>query len=147
MKKLLSIILTVILLGAPMCVEAYASDGDVNYDDLVMPCYNYISSISAGISEAAMGFVNCTSNAKSFQADKTFVLTCTLQRTDGSTAWQNYKTTTETFYGKGSFTIEKTWFAPATYDAYRVLTTLTVKNSAGTVVETASRSSGIIYKY
>ena len=147
MKKLLSFILAFVLLAMPMCVEAYASDGDVNYDDLVMPCYDYISSIGSGISEAALGFVNCTSNCISFQTDKTFVLTCTLQRTDGSTAWQNYKTTTETFSGKGSFTIEKTWFAPATYDAYRVLTTLTVKNSAGTVVETASRASGVIYKY
>ena len=147
MKKLLSFILAFVLFAVPMCVEAYESDGDVNYDDLVMPCYTYIDSIGAGISEAALGFVNCTSNVKSFQTDKTFVLTCTLQRTDGSTAWQNYKTTTETFSGQGSFTIEKTWFAPATYDGYRVLTTLTVKNSAGTVVETATKASGVIYKY
>lgn len=146
MKKLLSIILAVVLLAAPMCVEAYASDGDVNYDDLVMPCYTYIDSISSGITKAALGFVNCTSNCISFQEDKTFVLTCTLQRTDGSTPWENYKTKTESFSGMGSFTIEKTWFAPATYDAYRVLTTLSVKNSAGTVVETASRTSGVIYK-
>jgi len=147
MKKLLSFILAVVLFVVPMCVESYASDGDVNYDDLVMPCYNYISSISAGISEAALGFVNCTSNVKSFQADKTFVLTCTLQRCTASSPWEAYKTKTETFSGKGSFTISKTWFAPATYDGYRVLTTLTVKNSAGTVVETASRASGVIYKY
>ena len=146
MKKLLSFILAFVLFAVPMCVEAYESDGDVNYDDLVMPCYTYIDSISSGITEAALGFVNCTSNVKSFQTDKTFVLTCTLQRTDGSTAWQNYKTTTETFSGQGSFTIEKTWFAPATYDGYRVLTTLTVKNSAGTVVETATKASGVIYK-
>lgn len=145
MKKLLSIILAVVLLAAPMCVESYASEGDVNYDDLVMPCYTYIDSVGAGISEAALGFVYCTSNCSSFQTDKTFVLTCTLQRTDGSSAWANYKTTTETFSGKGSFTISKTWLAPAPYD-YRVLTTLTVKNSAGTVVETASRASGVLYK-
>lgn len=146
MKKLLSFILALVLFAVPMCVEADASEGDVNYDDLVMPCYTYIDSISACITEAALGFVDCMSNCTSFQADKTFVLTCTLQRTDGSTAWQNYKTTTETFSGKGSFTITKTWFAPATYDAYRVLTTLSVKNSAGTVVETASRSSLVLYK-
>ena len=145
MKKLLSFILAFVLLAMPMCVEAYASEGDVNYDDLVMPCYDYISSIGSGISEAALGFVNCTSNCISFQTDKTFVLTCTLQRCTASTPWEAYKTKTETFSGKGSFTIEKTWFAPAPYD-YRVLTTLTVKNSAGTVVETATNASGVIYK-
>lgn len=145
MKKLLSFVLALLLFSVPMCVEAYASDGDVNYDDLVMPCYTYIDSISSGISEAALGFVYCTSNVISFQTDKTFVLTCTLQRTDGSMPWQSYKTKTETFSGKGSFTIEKTWFAPAPYD-YRVYTTLTVKNSVGNVVETASKASGLIYK-
>lgn len=147
MKKLLSFILAFVLFAMPMCVEAYASDGDVNYDDLVMPCYTYIDSVGAGISEAALGFVNCTSSCTSFQADKTFVLTCTLQRCTASSPWEAYKTKTETFSGKGSFTISKTWFAPATYDGYRVLTTLTVKNSAGTVVETATKASGVIYKY
>ena len=145
MKKSLSIILAVILLIAPMCIEAYASDGEANYDDLIMPCYDYISSISAGITEGVLGFATCFSNCTSFQADKTFVLTCTMQRTDGSDAWQAYKTTTETFSGKGNFTIEKKWFAPANY-AYRVLTTVVVKNSAGTTVETATRSSGVLYK-
>lgn len=146
MKKLLSILLAAVLLAAPMCTEAYASDGDVNYDDLVMPCYTYIDSIGSGITEEALGFVTCISTCTSFQADKTFVLTCTLQRTDGSSAWADYKTKTESFYGKGSFTIEKTWLAPATYNAYRVKTTLTVKNSAGTVLETATKASGVIYK-
>ncbi len=145
MKKLLSIILAFIMLAMPMCIEAYASDGETNYDDLVMPCYTYISSISAGISEGLLGFAVCFSDCSSFQADKTFVLTCTLQRTDGSHAWESYKTTTETFSGKGSFTIEKKWFTPINY-TYRVLTTLSVKNSAGTVVETASRASGVLYK-
>ena len=146
MKKLLSILLAAVLLAAPMCTEVYASDGDVNYDDLVMPCYTYIDSVGAGISEAALGFVVCTSGCTSLQADKTFVLTCTLQRCTASTPWEAYKTHTESYYGKGSFTISKTWFAPATYDAYRVVTTLTVKNSAGTVLETATKASGVIYK-
>ena len=146
MKKLLSILLAAVLLAAPMCTEACASDGDVNYDDLVMPCYTYIDSIGACITEAALGFVNCSSTCTSFQADKTFVLTCTLQRCTASTPWEAYKTKTESFSGMGSFTISKTWFAPATYDAYRVVTTLTVKNSAGTVLETATKASGVIYK-
>lgn len=146
MKKLLSILLAAVLLATPMCTEAYASDGDVNYDDLVMPCYTYISSIGSCITEGALGFVVCTSTCTSFQADKTFVLTCTLQRCTASTPWEAYKTKTESFSGMGSFTIEKTWLAPATYDAYRVVTTLTVKNSAGTVLETATKASGVIYK-
>lgn len=145
MKKLLSFILAFVMLIVPMCIEAHASDGDVNYDDLVMPCYIYIDSISAGITEGVLGFVICLSDFICLQTDKNYVLTCTLQRCTASSAWENYKSKTETFSGKGSFTIEKTWFAPASYD-YRVLTTLTVKNSAGTVVETASRSSGVLYK-
>lgn len=147
MKKLLSFILAFVLLAMPMCVEAYASDGDFGYDDSVMPRYTYISSISAGISEAALGFVNCTSNCISFQADKTFVLTCILQRCTASSAWENYKSATETFSGMGSFTIAKTWLAPATYDGYRVKTTVIVKNSSGLIVETTTKVSGVIYKY
>lgn len=145
MKKLLSLILATILLAMPMCVEAYASDGDVNYDDLVMPCYLYIDMIGAGLSEGVLGFVNCTSTFVSYETDKTFVLRCALQRTDGSQAWEDYKYTTETYSGMGSYTISKKWFAPANY-AYRVKTTLTIKNSAGTVVETATKASGVIYK-
>lgn len=145
MKKLLSLILAVILIMIPMCVEASASEVNANYDDLVMPCYTYLDSISAGISEAVLGFVNCTSDFISFDNGLTFVLTCTLQRCTASTPWETYKTKTETFSGMGSYTIEKTWFAPANY-AYRVYTTLTIKNSAGTVVETATKASAVIYK-
>lgn len=145
MKKILSFILAFVLLTMPMCVEAYASDG-ANYESPVMPRYTYLDSISAGISEAALGFVNCTSDFICFHNDLTFVLTCTLQRCTASSAWENYKSVTETYTGKGSYIISKKWFAPATYDGYRVLTTLTIKNSAGTVVETASRASGVIYK-
>lgn len=145
MKKLLSLILALIMIAVPMCIQTYATEGEANYDDLVMPCYTYIDSISACITEGSLGFVNCLSNCTSFQTDKTFVLTCNLQRTDGSDAWKTYKTKTETFSGKGSFYVDKSWFAPANY-AYRVLTTLTVKNSAGTVVETATKASAVLYK-
>lgn len=145
MKKLLSFILSVILLAMPMCVEANAADGDVNYDDQIMLCFDYISSISAGISEAALGFVNCTSDLVSFNDGLTFVITCCLQRCTESSEWMAYKTETETHTGKGSYTIAKTWFAPANY-AYRVKTTVTVKNSSGTVIETATINSSVIYK-
>lgn len=145
MKKFLSLILAVILMAMPLCVESYASDGDVNYDDLVAPCYNNLSRISAGISEGILGFVTCTSDFASFETDKTFVLTCYLQRTDGTHAWENYKSKSETYSGKGGLTIEKNWFAPAGND-YRTYTKLEVKNSAGTIVETATKASGIIYK-
>ncbi|MBR3868469.1 MAG: hypothetical protein IKM66_04070 [Clostridia bacterium] len=146
MKKLLSFILAFVLIAMPMCVEAYASEGELSYDNSVMPRYTYIDSVSAGISEAALGFVNCLSDCVSFQADKTFVLTCILQRCTASSSWENYKTATETFSGMGSFTIAKTWFAPATYDAYRVKTTVIVKNSSGLIVETTTKASGVIYK-
>lgn len=145
MKKLLSFILAFVLLVMPLCVEAYASDGEISYDNSVMPRYTYISSVSAGISELPLGFVNCLSDCVSFQSDKTFVLACNLQRTDGTYAWETYKTTSETFSGMGSFTIEKKWFAPAPYD-YRVLTTVIVKNSSGVIVETTTKASGVIYK-
>lgn len=145
MKKFLSLILAVILMVTPLFVQAYASESDVNYDNLVAPCYNNLDSVGACISKGVLGFVTCTSDFISFQADKTFVLTCYLQRTDGTYAWENYKSTSETYTDYGSYFIEKNWFAPAGYD-YRVLTKLQVKNSAGTVVETATVASSVIYK-
>lgn len=145
MKKILSVILAVIMMAMPLCVESFAADGDVNYDDLVSPCFNNIDSISAYIEEGVLGFVICASNFTSFETDKTFVLTCYLQRTDASSAWENYKSKSETYSGKGNYTIEKNWFAPSGYD-YRVQTKLDVKNSAGTIIETATITSVIIYK-
>lgn len=145
MKKITSFILAFVLFAMPLCIEAYAAETDVNYDDQIMPCYTYLSSISAGISAGSLGFANCISNIDSFQADKTFVLTCSLQRCTASDPWTVYKSKTETFSGKGSFTIDKSWFAPSNYD-YRVVTSVSIKNSSGTVVETASKASGILYK-
>lgn len=143
MKRIISLLLTVVLLVAPLGVSSYA---ETNYDDLVSPCYTYLNSISAGISEGVLGFVNCTSDFISFETNKTFVLTCYLQRTDGQSAWVNYKSKTETYTGKGSYTISKSWFAPSGY-AYRVYTKLQIKNSAGTIVETATKGSGVYYNW
>lgn len=144
MKKILSLILAAILMATPMCVETYA-EGEANYDDLVAPCFIYLDIIGSGITEAALGFVTCTSNIICLDSGLTFVLTCELQRTNENTGWVTYKTKTETFTEPGSHTIEKNWFAPANY-AYRVKTTVVIKNSSGTVVETVTKASGVIYK-
>ena len=143
MKKIIALLLTVVLLAAPLGMSAYA---EANYDDLVAPCYTYLDSISAGISEGVLGFVTCTSDFISFDNNKTFVLTCYLQRTDGNSGWVNYKSKTETYTGKGLYIIEKSWFAPSGY-AYRTYTKLQIKNSAGTVVETATVASPVHYNW
>lgn len=143
MKKIISLLLTAVLLVAPLSLSSYA---EVNYDDLVSPCYDNLASISAGLSEGILGFVNCTSNFVSSETDKTFVMTCYLQRTDGQSGWVNYKLKTETYTGKGSYYIEKSWFAPSGY-AYRTYTKLQIKNSAGTIVETATKGSGVYYNW
>lgn len=143
MKRIISLLLTAVLLVAPLGVSSYA---EANYDDLVSPCYTYLNSISAGISDRALGFVTCTSDFISSETNKTFVLTCYLQRTDGESGWVNYKSKTETFTGKGSYYIEKSWFAPSGY-AYRTYTKLQIKNSAGTIVETATKGSGVYYNW
>lgn len=144
MKKILSLVLAAILMVVPVCVEAYA-EGDTNYDDLVAPCFTYLDVVKAGITEAALGFVTCTSNAICLDSGLTLVLTCALQRTDGTQAWADYKTKTETYTNPGTHTIEKNWFAPANY-AYRVKTTVVIKNSSGTTLETATLASSVIYK-
>lgn len=143
MKRIISLLLTAVLLVAPLGVSSYA---EVNYDDLVSPCYTYLNSISAGITDGVLGFVICTSDFISSETNKTFVLTCYLQRTDGESGWVNYKSKTETYTGKGSYTIEKSWFAPSGY-AYRTYTKLQIKNSAGTIVETATVASAVHYNW
>lgn len=144
MKKFLSLLLVIILTVMPLGIASYAAE--VNYDDLVAPCYTNIDSISAGISEGVLGFVNCTSDYMSYETNKTFVLTCYLQRTDGNSGWVNYKSKSETYTGKGYHYIDKSWYAPSGY-AYRVYTKLQVKNSAGTVVETATKASAVYYNW
>lgn len=145
MKRILSIILSIIIMMLPLSLSTLAADDEANYDDLVAPCYDNISIIAAGITKGSLGFVTCTSHFKSVENDKTFVMTCYLQRCDEDTAWSNYKSTSETYSGGGSYTISKTWFAPAGY-AYRTYTKVQVKNSSGTVVETITAFSATLYK-
>ena len=113
---------------------------------LVTPRYTHVSYVGAKIVETSLGFVRCTSTAACMYDNYTFVLTCTLQRTDGSTGWSNYKTTTETFTALGENAVEKTWYAPAGY-TYRTHTEIVIKNSrTGKVVETATADSPFIYR-
>lgn len=122
------------------------ANGTLYTNSTVTPRYVLLSALSAGISEEALGFVTCTSTYSCLHEDYTFVLTCTLQRTDGTTVWVDYKTATETFTEIGSKGITKNWFAPAGY-AYRTYTTVVVKNSrTSKVVETATTYSPTIYK-
>lgn len=145
MKRILSIVLAVIMMVLPLSVSTIASGDNANYDDLVAPCYDNVTTISAGITKGSLGFVTCTSHFKSVENGKTFVMTCYLQRTDGSDSWANYKSTSETYSGAGGYTISKNWFAPAGY-AYRTYTKVQVKNSAGTVIETITTFSATLYK-
>ena len=144
MKKLTSFILAFVLIAVPMSIETFATEPETNYDDLVMPCYTYIISITSALTKGSLGFVTCTSSANGVNSSTTFTITCSLQRYNGS-AWDTYKTKSETFSGAGDHIVEKSWYAPAGY-TYRTLTTITVKNSAGTVVETASLASKTLVK-
>lgn len=145
MKRILSIFLAMIIMVTPLCVSTVAVETETNYDDQIAPCYVYVEALYASITKGSLGFVTCLSKFNTFDTSKTYVLTCYLQRTDGSSAWSNYKSKSETFTGGGSFDIEKTWFAPAGY-AYRTKTEVKVKNSSGTVLETVSNTSSVLYK-
>ena len=144
MKKLISLILALVLIAVPLSIETFAAELETNYDDLVMPCYTYIISITSALEKGSLGFVTCLSSVSGATSSTTFTITCSLQRFNGS-MWENYKTKSETFSGVGHNAIEKSWYAPAGY-TYRTLTTITVKNSAGTVVETASLASKTLVK-
>ena len=148
MKKILALILSIIM-SITCCLSVAASEnlgitGDL--EAVVTPRYTHINSISATIGERALGFVLCASTYSCMLDNYTFVLTCTLQRTDGTTGWVNYKTETQTFTDLGTNVLENTWFAPAGY-AYRTYTTIVVKNSrTSKVVETATTYSPTLYK-
>lgn len=145
MKKTLSLFLSLILCFS-CCLVASAESPIGTESSDVMPRYTYLASVSAGIDKKAFGFVLCESTYACVYEGYTFILTCTLQRTDGTTGWINYKTESETFTDLGTNIIEKTWFAPAGY-AYRTLTKIQIKsNSTGQIVETATSDSPVLYK-
>lgn len=150
MKRILALALSVVMLFS-CCVFASAETNTVTFElpdqSGVTPRYTHLDSVSAGISEEGLGFVLCESTYNCMYENYTFVLTCTLQRTDGSAAgWQTYKTATETFTEIGTRGMERLWFAPAGY-AYRTHTTIVIKNSrTSKVVETATCASPVIYK-
>ena len=146
MKRILSIFLAMVIMVAPLCVSVVATDNGGESETIVSPRYMYVNSIYASISKGSLGFVTCASQIIVFETDKTYVLTCYLQRTDGSEAWSNYKSESKTVSGStGAFGFDKTWFAPAGY-AYRTKTEVKVKNSSGTVLETVSNASSVLYK-
>lgn len=150
MKRILALILSVVMMFS-CCVFASAETNTETFElpseSEISPRYTHLSAVSAGISEEGLGFVLCESTYNCMYENYTFVLTCTLQRTDGSAAgWQTYKTATETFTEIGSKCMERLWFAPAGY-AYRTHTTIVIKNSrTSKVVETATCASPVIYK-
>ncbi|MBQ7043678.1 MAG: hypothetical protein IJN78_03640 [Clostridia bacterium] len=149
MKRILALALSVVMMFS-CCVFASAESNTETFElsgqSEVTPRYTHLISVSAGIKEKALGFVFCESTYSCMHEDYTFVLTCTLQRTDGTTGWQTYKTATETFLEIGTQVLSKTWFAPAGY-AYRTFTTIVIKNSrTSKVVETATCASPVIYK-
>lgn len=147
-KKTLSLFLAIIMCFSYCLVasaetqlefEPYSESSEIT------PRYTYLCSVSAGIDKKSLGFVACVSTYNCMYEGYTFTLTCTLQRTDGTTGWVNYKTTSETFTDLGTNGIEKTWFAPAGY-TYRTHTKIEVKNSSNRVVESATTASPVIYK-
>lgn len=150
MKRILAFMLSVVMMSM-CCIYASAESNTETFelmsDSETSPRYTHLGAVSAAIEEKALGFVYCESTYNCMHENYTFVLTCTLQRTDGSAAgWQTYKTTTETFLEIGTRIITETWFAPAGY-AYRTFTTIVIKNSrTGKVVETATCDSPVIYK-
>ncbi|MBP3446409.1 MAG: hypothetical protein J6K64_03940 [Clostridia bacterium] len=153
MKKILSLFLSIIIFTV-CCLNVTANNITNENNTLfstatsqnVTPRYILLSYVSAGIAEESFGFIRCTSTANCMHDGYTFVLTCTLQRTDGSTGWVNYKTQTETFLDLGENSIEKSWFAPAGY-TYRTHTEIVIKNGrTNKVVETATADSPLVYK-
>lgn len=149
LKRILALILSAVMMFS-CCVFASAESNTETFElpsvSEITPRYTHLISVSAGISEEGLGFVLCESTYNCMHENYTFVLTCTLQRTDGTTGWQTYKTATETFTDLGTNGMEKLWFAPAGY-AYRTHTTIVIKNSrTSKVVETATCASPVIYK-
>ena len=150
MKKITAFALAIIMFCSCCCFVSANDDADFSTETEQISGnarYTHLSAVSAGIKEKALGFVYCESTYGCMLQDYTFVLTCTLQRTDGSVSgWQTYKTATETFTEIGHNGMSRNWFAPAGY-AYRTFTTIVIKNSrTGKVVETATCDSPVIYK-
>ena len=153
MKKFIALFLSIIIFA--ICCLNVTANNITNENNTpfsastgqnVTPRYILLSYVSAGIAEELLGFIRCTSTAACMHDGYTFVLTCTLQRTDGSTGWVNYKTYTETFLDLGENAIEKSWFAPAGY-TYRTYTEIVIKNGrTGKIVETATAKSPMVYK-
>lgn len=148
MKKALSLLLSLILCFS-CCLIASAEtaiETEIISSSEVMPRYTYLSTVSAGIAKKALGFVLCEATYCCMHSGYTFILTCTLQRTDGTTGWINYKTESATYTSVGTKVLEKTWFAPAGY-AYRTFTTIQIKsNSTGKIVESVTADSPVLYK-
>lgn len=149
MKKLLSLFLSLIMCFS-CCLIASAEtsmESEISSEVTeITPRYTYLNSISATLTKKSLGFVLCESTYTCIASGYTFILTCTLQRTDENSGWSNYKTTSETFTTRGSNVISKTWFAPSGY-TYRTYTKIQIKsNSTGSIVETATVTSPLLYK-
>lgn len=148
MKKIISVLLSMIMLfsisALSVQVNAYDAEESVVFAQ-IEPRFQYADSATAGITKGSLGFVTCLSQCTILAKGVNVTLTCTLQRTDGSEAWANYKSTSITFASPDMRSIEKSWFAPAGY-AYRTYTKMQIKNSAGTVLETVTVASNVLYK-
>ena len=145
MKKLISVLMALVLMFS-FVFPAFAADWDTYADEDNPTRFQYVDAVYANATKKSFGFIQCTSHFTCASPNKTKVLYCYLQRLDpnGTSGWQNYKSTSITTTDLTEI-IEKTWFAPSGYD-YRTYTKVVVKNSSGTVLETATVASSVIHK-
>ena len=146
MKRVISFFLAMTLILGCCSFAALADDTAKDIPDGTDPAkFSYLNSVGALIDKKALGFVICASKFTMIQSGYLVTLTCTLQRTDGSSGWLTYKSESQTFASGSADSVEKTWFAPAGY-TYRTLTRAVVRDSTSTVVEVATVASSLIYK-
>lgn len=136
MRRVLAII-CILAIVLSMQIPVLAAENE----NAISPRYSYISALSAGLNISNTGIAACSAGCVIDNGDS-LVLTCSLQRYNGST-WTTVKSWSAT--AARSTVLQKSYAVYSGY-TYRVRTTCSVYNSNGVLVESGTcYSNQVVY--
>ena len=123
-----------------LCLIVPSASATATNEKMVQPRYTNITQFYADLELTSGWRADCYAYVKLANSTDSANLTMELQRSSNGSSWSTIKAWTTS--GRGTVTLDKSYYVTSGY-SYRVVATVEVYTSAGTLAETASAVSQI----